>query len=30
MNSNISRSPFYTSMVLKRREWPTPEEVKKG
>ena len=20
----------YTTMTLKRREWPTPEEVKKG
>ena len=29
-NSNKTRSAFYTTMILKRREWPTPEEVKKG
>lgn len=29
-NSKTTRSPFYTSFTLKRREWPTPEEIKKG
>ena len=29
-NSDKTRSAFYTIMTLKRREWPTPEEVKKG
>jgi hypothetical protein len=29
-NSDQTRSAFYTTMTLKRREWPTPEEVKKG
>ena len=28
--SDKTRSAFYTKMTLKRREWPTPEEVKKG
>ena len=28
--SDKTRSAFYTKMKLKRREWPTPEEVKKG
>lgn len=29
-NSKTTRSPFYTSFTLKRREWPAPEEIKKG